>query len=190
MRKIIAALQVSLDGYIEGPEGELDWVASWEDSFDLLSRIDTCILGRGMYPSYEQYWSQILADPEAVHPFTGRRPSPGERLYARFAEHAPHLLLSRSLRQVAWSNTRILRDLEALRAEKAKPGKDMHALGGASLINALLNAGLVDELRLMVNPVLLGRGKALFGALRARHALRLREGRALDAGRVLLAYDC
>ena len=54
MRKIIAALITSLDGLIEGPNGELDWVDSWEDPFDLLPQIDTCILGRGMYPGYEQ----------------------------------------------------------------------------------------------------------------------------------------
>ena len=55
MRKIIAALVVSVDGFIEGSSGELDWVESWEDPFDLLPQIDTCILGRRMYPGYEQY---------------------------------------------------------------------------------------------------------------------------------------
>ena len=53
MRKIIAALVVSVDGCIEGPNGELDWVDTWEDPFDLLPQIDTCILGSGMYPGYE-----------------------------------------------------------------------------------------------------------------------------------------
>ena len=70
MRKIIAALVVSVDGFIEGPNGELDWVDTWEDPFDLLPQIDTCILGRGMYPGYEQYWGAILANPEGVLPFT------------------------------------------------------------------------------------------------------------------------
>jgi dihydrofolate reductase len=53
MRKIIAALVMSVDGFIEGPNGELDWVDTWEDPFDLLPQIDTCILGRRMYPGYE-----------------------------------------------------------------------------------------------------------------------------------------
>jgi hypothetical protein len=56
MRKLIAALQVSLDGLIEGPNGELDWIGDWEDTFDLLSEIDVLVLGGGMYPGYEQYW--------------------------------------------------------------------------------------------------------------------------------------
>ena len=68
MRKIIAALHVFLDGCIEGPNGEVDWVESWEDSFDMLPRIDTCILGRGMYPDYEQYWLAILANPHGILP--------------------------------------------------------------------------------------------------------------------------
>ena len=85
MRKIIAALQMSLDGFIEGPNGELDWIETWEDPFDLLPQIDTCILGRKMYPGYEQYWSAVLANPKGVLPFTGKTPSKGEIDYARFA---------------------------------------------------------------------------------------------------------
>ena len=72
MRKIIAALVVSVDGFIEGPNGELDWVDTWEDPFDLLPQIDTCILGRRMYPGYEQYWGAILANPASVLPLTGK----------------------------------------------------------------------------------------------------------------------
>ena len=55
MREIIAALQVSIDGFIEGPHGELDWVETWEDPFGLSSRVDTCVLGAGMYPGYEHF---------------------------------------------------------------------------------------------------------------------------------------
>lgn len=86
MRRIIAALAVSVDGFIEEPNGELDWVDTREDPFDLLREIDTCILGRGMYPGYEQYWSAILANPEGVVPFTGKVASNGEIAYAYVAE--------------------------------------------------------------------------------------------------------
>jgi dihydrofolate reductase len=72
MRKIIAGLIVSVDGFIEGANGELDWVETWEDPFDLLPQIDTCILGRGMYAGYEQYWAAILANPEASCPSPAR----------------------------------------------------------------------------------------------------------------------
>jgi dihydrofolate reductase len=134
MRKIIAALQLSLDGFIEGPDGELDWVETWEDTFDLLPQIDTCILGRRMYPGYEQYWSAILANPQGILPFTGKVASKGEIEYAHFAEQTPHIVLSRTLDGVAWNNTRIVRDVDEIRKIKQQPGKDMHAVGGATLV--------------------------------------------------------
>ena len=100
MKRMIAALQVTLDGFIEGPNGELDWVTDWNDDFDIRSQIDTCVLGGGMYPGYEQYWSAILADSEGVLAFTGRPPTRGEIDYAAFADRTPHVVLSTSLREV------------------------------------------------------------------------------------------
>jgi dihydrofolate reductase len=71
MRKIIAALQVSLESFIEGPNGEMDWVMVedeevWKDLFEMLAHVDTFILGRKMYPGYEQYWLAVLEDPDFV----------------------------------------------------------------------------------------------------------------------------
>jgi hypothetical protein len=90
MRKIIAALQVSLDGFIEGPNQELDWVDSWEDSFDIIGHVDAFILGARMYPGYEQYWQAVLDNPRGNLPFTGRPATEGEIAYAKFAENAAH----------------------------------------------------------------------------------------------------
>ena len=188
MRRIIAALQVSLDGYIEGPNGELDWVDSWEDPFDLLPQVDTCILGAGMYPGYEQYWRAIFANPTAPVPFFDRIPTKGEVEYARFADKTPHVVLSRTMRGPAWHNTRIVRNVNAIRHLKAQPGKDMHAVGGASLVGSLMNAGLVDELRLVVQPIVLGGGKALFKDVTGRHPLRLVASESPAEGLVRLTY--
>jgi dihydrofolate reductase len=188
-RKIIAALQVSLDGLIEGANGELDWIGSWDDSFDLLPEIDTCVLGGGMYPGYEQYWLGILANAEGVQPLTGKVPSKDEVEYARFADRTPHLVLSRTLDRVAWKTARIVRDVADIRALKQQPGKHIHAVGGASLVSTLMNETLVDQVRLTVHPVLLGAGKALFKNLKARHPLELVETRRLTAGRVSLTYN-
>ena len=188
MRKIIAALITSLDGLIEGPNGELDWVDSWEDPFDLLPQIDTCILGRGMYPGYEQYWGAILANPGGILPFTGKVATKGEIDYARFAARTPHIVVSRTLNEVGWKNTRIVRDVEDLRALKEQPGKDMHAVGGATLVSSLMNAGLVDELRIVVQPIVLGRGKALFKDVKERHAFTLLDAKPQQSGMVRLTY--
>jgi dihydrofolate reductase len=189
MRKIIAALIVSVDGFIEGPNGELDWVETWEDPFDLLPQIDTCILGRGMYPVYEQYWQAVLTNPEGIVPFTGKAPSKGEIEYARFAEKTPHIVLSKTLDRVAWKNTRIVRDVVEIKAMKQQPGKDMHAVGGATLVSSLMNHGLIDELRLVVAPIVLGAGKALFKDVKERHALRFLGATPLKSGTVRLTYS-
>ncbi len=188
MRKIIAALQVSLDGFIEGPNGEIDWIETWEDPFDLTAQIDTCILGGGMYPGYEQYWSAILANPAAVLPFTGKTASQGEIDYAQFASQASHFVLSTTLQTAAWQNTRIVRSIEEIRGVKQQAGKDIHAVGGAALVSSLMNAGLVDELRLVVLPVVLGGGKALFKDVKARHALKFSAAQPLQGGLVRLTY--
>ncbi|HSI65750.1 MAG TPA: dihydrofolate reductase family protein [Candidatus Saccharimonadia bacterium] len=188
MRKIIAALQTSLDGLIEGPNGELDWVETWEDCFEILPRIDACILGRKMYPGYEQYWRAILANPKGVLEFTGRPPHQGEIEYAHFADKTPHYVLSTTLERTEWKNTHILRDLESIRKLKEQPGKDMHAVGGATLVGSLLNAGLVDELRIVMHPMVLGEGTPLFKDVKERHGLKLREVKEMKGGIVRLTY--
>jgi dihydrofolate reductase len=188
MRKIIAALLVSVDGFIEGLNGELDWVETWEDHFDLLPQIDTCILGRGMYPGYEQYRSAILANPEGILPFTGKVASKGEIAYARFADKIPHVVLSKTLDKVAWKNTQIVRDVEEIRNMKQQPGKDMHAVG-ATLVSSLMNLDLLDELRLIVHPIILGGGLALFKNVKKRHVLKLLQAEPLEAGKVGLTYS-
>jgi dihydrofolate reductase len=189
MRKIIAALVVSVDGFIEGPNGELDWVDTWEDIFDLLPQIDTCILGRGMYPVYEETWGAIQANPEGIVPFWGRVAAKEEVAYAQFAEKTPHVVLSKTLDHVAWKNTRIVRDVEEIRRMKQQPGKDMHAVGGATLVGSLMNKRLIDELRLVVHPTILGGGKALFKDVKERHALRFLDAKPLESGLVRLTYS-
>jgi dihydrofolate reductase len=189
MRKIIAALVVSVDGFIEGPNGELDWIDTWEDPFDLLPQIDTCILGGRMYPGYEQYWGAILVNPQGALPFTGKVASRGEIAYAHFAESTPHVVLSRTLKNVTWTNTRIVRDIEEIRRMKQLSGKDMHAVGGATLVCSLMNQRLIDELRLVVYPIILGGGKALFKDVKERHALKLLGTKQLQSGLVRLTYD-
>jgi dihydrofolate reductase len=188
VRKIIAALQVSLDGFIEGSNEELDWVDSWEDPFDIIGKVDVFILGARMYPGYEQYWQAVLNNPRGILPFTGRPATEGEIEYAQFAGRTPHIVVSRTLQTVSWKNTRIVRDLEDVRRLKAAPGRDMHAVGGASLVSNLMNAGLVDEIRLVVQPIILGGGKPLFKDVKERHALTLLTARPLEAGAVSLRY--
>ncbi|WP_144377779.1 dihydrofolate reductase family protein [Mesorhizobium amorphae] len=188
MRKIIAALQISLDGFIEGPQGELDWITGWEDEFEVTPEIDTCILGGGMYPGYEQYWTSIIANPDGVLELTGRPATQGERDYARFAAKTPHFVVSQTLKATQWDVAQIVDDLAEIAKLKDRPGKNMHLVGGATLVSNMVEAGLVDELRLVVTPIVLGAGKALFKDVRHRHALTLEAADRLKSGNVRLTY--
>ncbi|MBR2690630.1 MAG: dihydrofolate reductase family protein [Aquamicrobium sp.] len=188
MRKIIAALQISLDGFIEGPQGELDWITGWEDEFEVTPEIDACILGGGMYPGYEQYWTSIIANPDGVLELTGRPATQGERNYARFAARTPHFVVSRTLKATQWDVAQIVGDLDEIAKLKDRPGKNMHLVGGATLVSSMVEAGLVDELRLVVIPIILGAGKALFKDVRHRHALTLEAADRLKSGNVRLIY--
>jgi dihydrofolate reductase len=119
----------------------------------------------------------------------GRSPSPeGEVEYARFADRTPHVVLSKTLESVAWNTARIVRDLADIRTLKQQPGKDMHAVGGATLISSLLNEGLIDEIRLTVHPIVLGKGKPLFKDVNERHPLELVEEKPWKTGIVNLTY--
>jgi dihydrofolate reductase len=185
MRKVIAALQTSVDGYIEGPNKELDWAMAedeeaWKDINEILNSVDTIILGRVMYPEYEQYWLALLANP------TGTK---NENAYARRADKIPHIVISKTLDKVAWKTTRIVRDVEKIQSLKQQPGKDMVVFGGATLVSSLLNLGLIDELHLMVNPLVLGGGKALFKDVKERHSLKLKRVKSLKSGKVSLTYS-
>jgi dihydrofolate reductase len=187
-RKMIAALQVSLDGFTQGPNGEKDWVDSWADAIELIPDVDTFVLGGHMYPTYGDYWKAIDANPERIPPFQERVPSKSEIAYARLAAKTPHIVLSTTLESVSWPTSQIIRDVEELRTLKAHPGKNIYVVGGATLVASLLNENLIDELRLIVHPVVLGKGQALFSGVNRRLSLDLVEAKSTESGRVIVTY--
>lgn len=189
-RRMIAALQISLDGYTQGSDqGGADWVESWADAIALVPEVDAFVQGAGMYPGYSDYWSAIHADPTGIPPYQTRAPLEREVAYARLAVRRPHYVVSTTLDGVSWPPTAtIVRDLDALRPLKEQPGGDLYVVGGPTLVTALLNAGLLDELRLIVHPLLLGGGKALFAGVRERHALRFVGAEPITDGKVVLTY--
>jgi dihydrofolate reductase len=187
-RSFIAALQTSLDGYIQGANGEIDWVDSWNDALALISDVDAAVLGGGMYPGYEQLWGSIAADPHGATTMLGRAATDGEVEYARWTQRTPHYVLSASLDKVGWESAHLVREASELRSVKEQPGGAVYVIGGAALVSSLMNEGLIDELRLIVHPIILGGGKALFAGVRDRYTLELVQSRAEPSGRVVLTY--
>ena len=188
MRKIIVGMKMSIDGKVEGPEGFADWVDGWSEDYGLTPRVDACLLGGGMYPGYEQYWTTIEEHPYDVHPLSGRAPTPGELEWARFASVTPHYVLSKTLSSARWDRTTFLRDVADVAVLKEQPGKDIYLMGGARITASLVDEGLVDELRLIVYPLIAGEGKALFGTTAGRRGLELQEVEQRGDGCVNLIY--
>ena len=188
MRKLIAAMKTSMDGKMEGSDGTADWVQAWSDDYGLMSQIDACVLGGGMYPGYEGYWTGIQNEPSKPAWITGSAPTPAEIEWADFALRTPHYVLSSTLTSALWPNTTFLRRLEEIAALKQQPGKDIYLVGGAQTTGSLIDAGLVDELRLIIYPLLAGEGKALFAMTEHRHKLKPGKVQQLPDGRVSLVY--
>ena len=188
MRNLIAAMKISLDGKTEGPEGYADWVEAWSDDYGLTAQVDACVLGGGMYPGYEQYWTAIQNEPDKPHWLGDKPPTPAEIEWARFAAQTPHYVLSNTLTSAQWPKTSFVRGIEEIAALKQQPGKDIYLMGGAHITASFIDAGLVDELRLIVYPLIAGKGTALFATTERRWGLELRKVQQLSDGRLSLIY--
>jgi dihydrofolate reductase len=189
MRKLIAAMKASLDGKIERLDSPADWVTAWSEDYGLTPEIDACILGSGMYPTYEQYWTSIQTEPEKPAWITGTPPTPAELEWAEFARRTPHYVLSKTIDSAAWPNTSFIRSLDEIAALKQQAGKNIYLVGGGKTTASLLDAGLVDELRLIVYPLIVGNGKSLFAPSGRQRDLDLKEVQQLSGGRISLVYS-
>lgn len=189
-RKITTSMQVSLDGLAERPSGATDWIGTNPDTFDweLLDRIDACVLGSGMYPDYEQYWRTINADPDQTLVATGSVPTTDEVRYAELANRTAHYVLSSSPGDLDWPVAQVIPELDAVQRLRQEPGGEIYVVGGPTTVAGLLDAGLIDELRLSVHPVVLGRGTPLFGRVAREHRLQLTSASPLESGVVRLVY--
>ena len=186
MRKLILSMQVSLDGFIEGENGDMSWLQKeneeqWKDIFDMLETVDLFLLGRVMYPDYRDYWKSTL---------TNEKASPNHKAYARLAEKTAHIVFSQTLKEAGWENTRIISGpvAEEVKKIKQQPGKDIQIVGGAKLAATLIDAGLVDEYRIVVNPVIISKGKSFFCQLTNRSKLQFQLAKVLKSGVVILKY--
>ena len=188
MRKLITGFKISVDGKITGPEGYADWVEAWSEDYGLSSQIDACLVGGGMYPGYEKYWTSIQTAGDRPLPMTGKIATPQESDWGRFAARTAHYVFSRTLTQAQWPNTTFLRSVDDVCALKAKPGKDIYLMGGGRAAVTLIEAGLVDEMRLIVHPLIAGPGMTLFAAPTHSRSLELRKVEPLAHGKVSLIY--
>jgi dihydrofolate reductase len=187
-RALISAMQITLDGYVLGPEGDAESFDSWADGLDLLPPVDAFVLGGGMFPGYEHFWAAILDGTSAAADMLGRDPYPREVAYARVAAETPHLVVSKTLSQTSWPTARIVRDIEEIRGLKQQAGGAVYVVGGPGLVTSLINADLLDELRLIVHPVAAGGGMSLFAGIAKPQPLEFVSAQPMGSGRVSLTY--
>src|SRR6266540_7535963 len=169
MRKVILGVAVSLDGFIEGPNGEYDWCLTDQDYgfSDFFKRVDTIFVGRKTYEM-----SLVIEGGDAGFP--------------KFKEY----IFSTTLKKVKEGVTLIKEDIKTeVQKIKNEKGKDIWLFGGASLTTSLMNLRLVDELSLAVHPILLGSGKPLFKNIKDRINLTLLDTKTYSTGLVSLTYS-
>jgi dihydrofolate reductase len=186
LRKIILMMSVSLDGFIEGPNREIDWHLVDDElhaHFNKeLSAMGAFMSGRVTYELMAGFWPTADADPSSTAPMVE---------FARIWREKPKIVYSTTLEWADW-NTTVVRDVIAdeVRELKAQPGGDL-ALGGADTAAAFMRLDLIDEYRLYVHPVVIGQGKPLFPTSEAKIELELELGetRTFGNGVVLLRYQ-
>ncbi|OEV09654.1 dihydrofolate reductase family protein [Streptomyces nanshensis] len=184
MRSIILSMSVSLDGYFEGPGGDLGWHLIDDELHTHLNeemrRMGAFLMGRVDYELMSGVWPTADTDPANPAPM---------REFAAIWRETPKIVFSRTLERTDEENAEIRREVdpEEIRALKARPGPDM-TVGGALLAESFRRHDLIDEYHLYVHPVLLGRGRLLFGPEPAESPLRLVSTRTFGNGVVLLHH--
>ena len=183
LRKLKLQVQISVDGYIAGPNGEMDWMVwNWDDKikkyvFELTEPVDTILLGRKMTDGFISHWSDVMSKPDD--------PS---YAFAKKMIETPKVVFTKTLNKSRWVNTDIATgDLtDEINKLKSQNGKDIIVYGGASFDSSLIKAGLIDEFHLFVNPAAIGNGLTIFKDLNEVQKFSLVKSIAFDCGIVLL----
>jgi dihydrofolate reductase len=181
MRKLFVFNLVSLDGYFEGPNRDISWHnvdAEFNDyAVAMLDSADALLFGRVTYELMAGFWPT----PEAIK---------NDPIVAGKMNALPKVVFSRTLSKVEWNNTRLVKDNmdDEIRKLKQLPGRDLALLGSGGIMAELARRGLIDEYRIMVNPLVLGAGTPLFKGIADRLDLTLLETRSFRNGNVALHY--
>jgi len=182
MRKIIVSNMMTLDGFLAGPKGEIDWFVTGDDSFDdmpaVYERVDTILFGRITYEGMASFWTS----PEA---------GAADPAITRWMNATPKVVFSRTLEKAQWDNAQLAKGEigEAVSRLKHAPGKDMIIYGSSTIVSQLTQLGLIDEYWMFVNPVILGSGKPEFSGILRQSKLKLMGTKIFKGGVVRLTYE-
>lgn len=177
---------MSIDGYIAGPKGEMDWMTfDWGEDLkqyvsDLTEGVDCILLGRKLAEGFIPHWAAVADNPDDPEFAAGRE----------FTD-TPKIVFSNTLTNSEWNNTTIATGelVDAVNTLKNQDGGDIIAYGGSAFVSSLIKHHLIDELHLFINPVALGEGMGIFKELESKQAFVLEVSKAFACGIVLLRYQ-
>ena len=186
MRKLKLQVQMTVDGYIAGRNGEMDFMVwNWDDELkqyveDITEPVDCIILGRKLAEGFIPHWAAVAANPDDPEYSAGKKFTDTHKI-----------VFTKTLNESEWDNTVLAKgDLVGeITKLKQQDGKDIIAYGGATFVSALIKQGLIDEYHLFINPVSIGNGMAIFKELDSQQDLTLVKSRSFDCGIVLLNYE-
>lgn len=189
MRKIVVFNLISLDGFFAGEDGNIDWHMV-DDEFNDFAVEQTAsfgaiIFGKTTYKMFEEFW------PVFAKASVGKPTLSADEKIAKTIDEVEKFVFSKSLQDVTWKNTKLFHEInpEEVKQWKDQPGGDMVIFGSGTIVQQMTNLGLIDEYRLMVNPVVLGKGKSMFADTKAMLKLKLLNSRIFKNGNVLLYYQ-
>ena len=185
MRALRLQMQISLDGFVSGPNGEMDWMEwDWDDDLNdyvatFTESVDNILLGRKLAEAFIPYWSNAARTPQ--HP---------EHRFASRMDDTSKTVFSKKLHEAPWPNTKIAHGnlADEINKLKKQKGKDIIVYGGAGFVSSLVKLGLIDDYQLLVNPVAIGKGLTIFGELENNLHLQLVGSRSFECGIVALRY--
>lgn len=183
MRKLKLQVQISVDGFIAGPNGEMDWLnMNWTPDINdyvtqLTDSVDTILMGRNLAEGFIPHWTAAYNQPI---------PEPGSEVFVK----TPKIVFSKNLTKSEWDNTIIINGnlKDEVIALKKKEGKDLIAYGGAKFVSSLIKEKLIDEMYLFINPSIIGKGMPIFHQINENHNLKLISSKTFNCGIIVLTY--
>jgi len=186
MRHLIFFMHTSLDGFVAGPKGEMDWIKLDEAMFDFVATMtdqaDTALYGRVTYEMMQSYWPEAGDQPNA---------SKHDKVHSNWYNNVSKVVLSKTMQETGLHNTKVIADHLSANINKLKQqaGKHILIFGSPRASRSLLNEGLIDEFWLFVNPIILGQGMPLFKDVTGTTKLNLVESKTFECGVIALHYE-
>lgn len=186
MRKLKLQVQISIDGFIAGQNGEMDWMVwDWDDKgkkyiSEMTELIDCIIMGRNLAAGFIPYWENVASNPDDPQYQFGKKMSDTHKV-----------VFTKTLDKSEWNNTVLAKGelIEEVNNLKQQNGKDIIVYGGAAFVSSLIKSGLIDEYNLFVNPTAIGVGMPIFKELDMKQNFTLKKTIAFECGIALLQYE-